>query len=244
MITVKRAYDPVSASEGSRFLVERLWPRGVQKTKLRIDAWLKDVAPSTELRKWFSHDPMKWKEFRRRYFRELDSQPEAWRPIVSAARRRRVTLVYSSHDTEHNNAVALQEYLQTKARRLPSPRKAGLKASVVLPLVLMLLFVGGAGNLHGQAFASADAVRDLVYVLDQHRLDAIAAADPAAPGTFVAALYIPGNQLLVVSAITRPRKRWPTASPCGGFARSIWICREHRLPGTSSSFRTQTLTAF
>jgi uncharacterized protein YeaO (DUF488 family) len=131
MITVKRAYDPVSASDGSRFLVERLWPRGVQKTKLRIDAWLKDVAPSTELRKWFSHDPIKWEEFRRRYFRELDLEPEAWRPIVAAARRHRVTLVYSSHDTEHNNAVALQEYLRPKARRLPSARKAGRKALAV-----------------------------------------------------------------------------------------------------------------
>ena len=85
MITLKRAYDPVSATDGTRYLVERLWPRGVQKAKLRIDGWLKDVAPSTELRKWFSHDPARWDEFRRRYFRELDSEPEAWRPIVSAA---------------------------------------------------------------------------------------------------------------------------------------------------------------
>ena len=125
MITVKRVYDPVSASDGRRFLVERLWPRGIQKTKFRIDAWLKDVAPSTELRKWFSHDPIKWEEFRRRYFRELDAEPEAWRPIVSSARRRRVTLVYSSRDTEHNNAVALQDYLQRKTSRLASPRKTG-----------------------------------------------------------------------------------------------------------------------
>jgi uncharacterized protein YeaO (DUF488 family) len=117
MITLKRAYEPVSASDGSRFLVERLWPRGVQKAKLRIDAWLKDVAPSTDLRKWFSHDPARWDEFRRRYFRELDSEPEAWRPIVSAARRGRVTLVYSSHDTQHNNAVALQEYLRSRSHQ-------------------------------------------------------------------------------------------------------------------------------
>jgi uncharacterized protein YeaO (DUF488 family) len=117
MITLKRAYDPVSPNDGIRFLVERLWPRGVSKATLRIDAWLKDVGPSTALRKWFSHDPEKWEEFRRRYFRELGSQPDAWRPIVSAARRGRVTLVYSSHDTRHNNAVALQEYLRKKARR-------------------------------------------------------------------------------------------------------------------------------
>jgi uncharacterized protein YeaO (DUF488 family) len=121
MITVKRAYDPVSNADGTRFLVERLWPRGVSKATLQIEAWLKDVGPSTELRKWFSHDPEKWDEFRRRYRRELDSRPEAWRPIVSAARRGRVTLVYSSHDTEHNNAGALQQYLKAKVRRPTKP---------------------------------------------------------------------------------------------------------------------------
>jgi uncharacterized protein YeaO (DUF488 family) len=114
MIMLKRAYDPISRSDGTRLLVERLWPRGVTKAKLKIEAWLKDVAPSTELRKWFGHDPGKWTEFRKRYRRELDSHPEAWRPIVAAARRGRVTLVYSSHDEQHNNAVALQEYLEAK----------------------------------------------------------------------------------------------------------------------------------
>jgi uncharacterized protein YeaO (DUF488 family) len=117
MIMLKRAYDPVSRSDGTRFLVERLWPRGITKAKLHVDAWLKEVGPSTELRKWFSHDPERWDEFRKRYFRELDAQPEAWRPILSIARRGRVTLVYSSHDTEHNNAVALQEYLRARSRR-------------------------------------------------------------------------------------------------------------------------------
>ena len=117
LIKLKRAYQPVSRSDGARLLVERLWPRGVSKEKLRVDAWLKEAGPSTELRKWFNHDPEKWDEFRRRYFRELDSRPEAWQGIVSAARRGRVTLVYSSHDTHHNNAVALQEYVQRKARR-------------------------------------------------------------------------------------------------------------------------------
>ena len=122
MITLKRAYDSVSRTDGTRFLVERLWPRGISKATLRLDAWLKEVGPSTELRKWFSHDSDKWDEFRRRYFRELASQPEAWQPIVSAARRGRVTLVYSSHDTEHNNAVALQEFLRNKARLARSKR--------------------------------------------------------------------------------------------------------------------------
>ena len=117
MITLKRAYDPASPTDGIRFLVERLWPRGISKAALRLDSWLKEVGPSTALRKWFNHDPAKWEEFRRRYFRELGSQPEVWRPIASAARRGRVTLVYSSHDTQHNNAVALQEFLRKKARR-------------------------------------------------------------------------------------------------------------------------------
>ena len=124
MITLKRAYEPVSHSDGARLLVERLWPRGVSKAKLRVDAWLKEAGPSTELRKWFSHDPEKWDEFRRRYFRELDSRTEAWQRIVSAARRGRVTLVYSSHDTQHNNAVALQEYVQAKARRPAASQRA------------------------------------------------------------------------------------------------------------------------
>jgi uncharacterized protein YeaO (DUF488 family) len=118
MITVKRAYDPVSRADGIRLLVERLWPRGIAKADLSVDEWLKEVGPSTELRKWFGHDPDKWAEFRRRYFRELDSRPEVWKPIVSAARRGgTVTLVYSSHDTQHNNALALRDYLQAKARR-------------------------------------------------------------------------------------------------------------------------------
>ena len=124
MIRLKRAYDARSRTDGMRFLVERLWPRGVSKATLQLDAWLKEVGPSTALRKWFSHDPEKWRDFRRRYFRELDSRPEAWEPIVSAARRGTVTLVYSSHDTEHNNAVALQEYLQAKSRRPARPTHA------------------------------------------------------------------------------------------------------------------------
>ena len=116
MIQLKRAYDLPGRADGTRFLVERLWPRGVKKTSLHIQDWLKDVAPSTELRQWFSHDPAKWNEFRRRYFAELESNPEAWKPIVEAARHGTVTLIYSSHDTEHNNAVALNEFLK---HRLP-----------------------------------------------------------------------------------------------------------------------------
>jgi uncharacterized protein YeaO (DUF488 family) len=124
MIRLKRAYDRVSRTDGRRFLVERLWPRGVSKETLRVEAWLKEVGPSTELRKWFSHDPKKWARFRERYFHELDSRPEAWHSIVAAARHGTVTLVYSSHDTEHNNALALQEYLRTRSRRQASPKRA------------------------------------------------------------------------------------------------------------------------
>ena len=131
MIGLKRAYEPVSRTDGVRLLVERLWPRGIAKADLALDEWLKDVAPSTELRKWFGHDPDKWDEFRRRYFHELDSRPEAWKPILSAARRGgTVTLVYSSHDTQHNNAVALRDYLHAHARRPQAEkRKAATQRS-------------------------------------------------------------------------------------------------------------------
>jgi uncharacterized protein YeaO (DUF488 family) len=117
MVKLKRVYDPISRSDGTRFLVERLWPRGLSRKQLRLTAWLKDVGPSTELRKWFDHDPVKWSQFRRRYFRELDARPETWRPILTTAGRGNVTLVYSSRDERHNNAAALKEYLQAKRLR-------------------------------------------------------------------------------------------------------------------------------
>ena len=120
VIKLKRAYDSASKDDGMRFLVERLWPRGVSKTALHLDAWLKDVAPSTELRRWFSHDPSKWIEFQRRYFAELNANLKIVESILEASRRGRVTLVYSSHDQEHNNAVALKAFLaaniSTRAR--------------------------------------------------------------------------------------------------------------------------------
>src|SRR6185312_2393912 len=114
MIQLKRVYDAAARKDGARYLVERLWPRGVKKESLQAEAWLKEVAPSAGLRKWFSHDPAKWPEFRRRYFEELKANPQAWQPLVAAARRGRLTLVYSSHDTEHNNAVALKEFLEQR----------------------------------------------------------------------------------------------------------------------------------
>jgi uncharacterized protein YeaO (DUF488 family) len=114
MIKLKRVYDEEQPGDGVRYLVERLWPRGIKKTAVRIDGWLKDAGPSTELRKWFSHDPGKWQEFRRKYFSELDHAPDSWAPIRDAARQGAVTLLYSSHDAEHNNAVALKEYVEHK----------------------------------------------------------------------------------------------------------------------------------
>lgn len=120
MITLKRAYEPVAREDGTRFLVERLWPRGVRRDALRLDAWLKDVAPSTKLRQWFGHDPEKWPEFQRRYRAELDRSAAALEPILKAAGRGRVTLIYSSHDQEHNNAVVLKTYIES---RLAGPKR-------------------------------------------------------------------------------------------------------------------------
>jgi uncharacterized protein YeaO (DUF488 family) len=114
MIKLKRAYDRASRDDGVRYLVERLWPRGMKKTRLQLDGWLKEVAPSPELRKWFGHDPKKWPQFRQRYFAELKAHEESLEPLLQAARRGSVTLVFSSHDTEHNAAVALRDYLKMR----------------------------------------------------------------------------------------------------------------------------------
>jgi uncharacterized protein YeaO (DUF488 family) len=116
MIQLKRVYDKPGPHDGARFLVERLWPRGIRKTDLPIDAWQKEAGPSTELRKWFDHDPEKWEEFRQKYFAELEGRPDAWEPILKAAKKGMVTLLYSSRDTAQNNAVALRDYVQAKLR--------------------------------------------------------------------------------------------------------------------------------
>ena len=119
MIRVKRVYESPGADDGTRFLVERLWPRGMRKESLHMEGWLKDVAPSDALRRWFGHDPAKWIEFQDRYFAELDGEPDAIQPIVEAASRGSVTLLYSAHDTEHNNAVALKGYLSKRLQPIP-----------------------------------------------------------------------------------------------------------------------------
>jgi uncharacterized protein YeaO (DUF488 family) len=111
LIALARVYDHEDLEKRPRFLVERLWPRGVRRADLHLTDWLKDVGPSDELRRWFGHQPERWDEFRRLYFGELDGHPEAWKPLCDAADGGDITLLYSSHDEEHNNAVALREYL-------------------------------------------------------------------------------------------------------------------------------------
>lgn len=112
MIKVRRVFDPEEQGEGARFLVDRLWPRGVRKEPLHIQAWLKEAAPSNELRHWYAHDPQKWEQFQRRYAAELDAKKESWQPLLEAARRGDVTLLYGSKERQHNNAVALKRYLE------------------------------------------------------------------------------------------------------------------------------------
>jgi uncharacterized protein YeaO (DUF488 family) len=114
MIRIKRVYEPAEPKDGTRILVDRLWPRGIGTKELRLDSWYKGVAPSSQLRKWFSHDPTRWDEFRRRYFAELDSNLSAWSSLADLARSGNVTLLYSAKDEEHNNAEALRDYLESK----------------------------------------------------------------------------------------------------------------------------------
>jgi uncharacterized protein YeaO (DUF488 family) len=111
-LAIKRVYEPVSATDGYRILVDRLWPRGLSKEHAAVDLWLKAIAPSTELRRWFGHAPEKWPEFRRKYFAELAGHGEELAQIRALARRRRVTLVYGARETGCNDAVAILEYLQ------------------------------------------------------------------------------------------------------------------------------------
>lgn len=116
MIKVKRVYEPATPDDGERYLVERLWPRGIKKERLQLQAWLKDVAPGTELRQWFAHDPIKWVEFQRRYTKELMSDAAALQSLIDATRRGTVTLLYSAHDTGHNSAIVLKAFLEQKLK--------------------------------------------------------------------------------------------------------------------------------
>ncbi len=130
MIRIKRSYEPRGRGDGRRILVERLWPRGMTKEALRADAWMKDVAPSTELRRWFGHRVERWDEFRRRYRKELSANSDAWAPLLEAGRRSAVTLLYSARDIEHNGARVLREYLTERDRmRRPMAKRAKAGAS-------------------------------------------------------------------------------------------------------------------
>lgn len=113
-IWIRRAYEPPTRNDGYRILVDRMWPRGISKKALAIDAWKRDLAPSTQLRKWFGHDPERWEVFQRRYARELRKESGAVRELLDRAERGRVTLVYGARDSVHNNAAALRTFLEEK----------------------------------------------------------------------------------------------------------------------------------
>ena len=115
-LRVKRVYDAAATEDGVRFLVDRLWPRGLKKEKAKVDLWLKEVAPTDGLRRWFGHDPKRWAEFQKRYIAELNGHPNAWKPILEACRTSVVTLLYGARDTERNNAIVLRNYLVAKLR--------------------------------------------------------------------------------------------------------------------------------
>lgn len=121
MIRIRRAYEPPGPADGARFLVDRLWPRGVTKEALAMHTWCKEAAPSNELRRWYHHAPEQWTEFKRRYFAELEANSSAWKPIAEAAREGNVTLLYASIHVEQNNAVALKEFLVRKLGVVTSP---------------------------------------------------------------------------------------------------------------------------
>lgn len=115
MIKIKRVYEPSSEEDGFRVLIDRLWPRGLSKESAQIDSWLKDIAPSDNLRKWFSHDPKKWIEFKRRYHEELREKKDIISKIKSLEKeKKKITFLYSARDKDHNNAVFLQEYMMQK----------------------------------------------------------------------------------------------------------------------------------
>lgn len=116
-IKLKRAYESPAQSDGCRILVERLWPRGLARAEAKIDLWAKDVAPSTELRKWFGHDPERWPEFKRRYFHELSQSQEALAPLLEQVRGGPVTFVFGAREMRFNNAVALKQYLERRTKR-------------------------------------------------------------------------------------------------------------------------------
>jgi uncharacterized protein YeaO (DUF488 family) len=116
MIQIKRVYEPAARTDGQRFLVERLWPRGLRKESLSLTGWCKEAAPSHELRKRFNHEPARWEEFQRRYRAELNAKPETWQRLLEAAKEGNLALLFSAHDTERNNAIVLKAFLDEQLK--------------------------------------------------------------------------------------------------------------------------------
>lgn len=112
MIEIKRVYEELSKSDGARILIDRLWPRGMEKCAMHLDGWIKDLAPSSALRKWFNHDPDKFKEFKRRYIQELDASKQTWLPQIQKYLGGKITLLYAARDPKVNHAICLKNYLQ------------------------------------------------------------------------------------------------------------------------------------
>lgn len=112
MVKTKRVYDPASRDDGKRILIDRLWPRGIKKEDAKIDEWLRDIAPSTELRKWFAHDPAKWPEFKKKYISELKKKSELVGKLRAEAKKGTITLLFAAKDVEHDNAVVLRELIE------------------------------------------------------------------------------------------------------------------------------------
>ena len=117
MLRIKRVYEPQTRSDGRRILVDRLWPRGLSKKKAAVDDWIKDIAPSAKLRRWFGHDPRRWPEFRRRYRHELRAHADLMRALTARASRGNVTLVYGARDEQHNDAVVLAAAIRARVKR-------------------------------------------------------------------------------------------------------------------------------
>ncbi|MEM4034644.1 MAG: DUF488 domain-containing protein [Candidatus Micrarchaeaceae archaeon] len=116
LLGIRRVYEKRSPTDGKLILVDRLWPRGLRKSTNQVDLWLKDVAPSNELRKWFAHDPSKWEEFKKRYWQELNNNAK-FKELVKSVKNEDVTLVYAARDTEHNDAVALAEFIKQELEK-------------------------------------------------------------------------------------------------------------------------------
>ena len=114
VIKTKRIYEEPSPDDGVRILVDRLWPRGIRRAEAQVDRWLKDIGPSTALRKWFGHDPARWDEFKRRYFDELDQKPAGVKELRTTAAKKKITLLFGARDRRYNNAVCLREYLESQ----------------------------------------------------------------------------------------------------------------------------------